>query len=60
MEVNLIEHNTLSIEELITILADMYEELEDCSQSEARAGARAVAKRALISEIDWVCDILGK
>lgn len=50
----------MSIEELINMLAGLYVELEGVAESEARVMARAVARRALISEIQWVDDILDK
>lgn len=50
----------MSIDQLITMLAGLYAELEDITESEALSMARGVARRALIGEIQWIDDILDK
>lgn len=50
----------MSIDQLITMLAGLYAELEDITESEALSMARGVVRRALIGEIQWVDDMLDK
>ena len=50
----------MSIDQLINMLAGLYAELEDTTESEALSMARNVARRALIGEIQWIDDILDK
>lgn len=49
-----------TVEQLIGILGDLISELEGVEESEAISMARGVAKRALISEIQWIDDLLDK
>lgn len=50
----------MSIDQLINMLAGLYAELEDTTESEALSMARNVSRRALIGEIQWIDDILDK
>lgn len=50
----------MSIDQLINMLAGLYVELEDITESEALSMARGVVRRALIGEIQWIDDILDK
>lgn len=50
----------MSIDQLINMLAGLYAELEDITESEALSMARGVVRRALIGEIHWIDDILDK
>lgn len=53
-------YKELSIKDLVGILAGLICELEGITESEALSFARDIAKRALISEIEWVDNLLDK
>lgn len=53
-------YKELSIKDLVGILAGLICELEGITESEALSLARDIAKRALISEIEWVDILLDK
>lgn len=52
---------TMNITSLKIILADLYRELEGCTEAEAKEGTtRFNTREELLAEIDWVLEMLEK